>query len=148
MKLHKVKYRNPALDTQACYCINNYLWAKDKIQIINNGKEFLAPKLYCPRHVGQLDAMRRANAKYQAGRPLQMIKRIYQEKQAKKKTGRKQGSTTDRIYKFTVSVSEEEYKLLWNYLYKEVRDPLKDKIRIQTIEEVIEKQKRKKDDKK
>ena len=147
MRLVKIRYRNPALDTEFNYCINNYLWNKNKVQIINDGKEMLVPKYYRARHVGELDAQRRANAKYHARKPLKLIKKAYEEKQAKKKVGRKKGSHTDRLYKFAVNVSEDEYKLLWNYLYKEIRDPLKDKIRVQTIEELKERLERKKSEK-
>ena len=146
MKLHKIRYRNPALDTQYSYCINNYLWNKEKIQILNNGTEFLAPKFYCPRHVGQLGSMRRASAKYRANKPLHLIKKAHEVKE-KKKVGRKKGTQTDKIYKFAVNVNADEYKLLWNFLYKEVRDPLKDRHRIQTIEELMEKQERKMNEK-
>lgn len=142
MKLHKIKYRNPALDTQFCYCINNYLWNKDKIQIINDGKEFLAPKYYCPRHVGQLENRKLAIARYRAGKPLKKIKEEHERKKREFKN-RKKPKTSDRIYKFSVNVNATEYKMLWNFLYKDVRDPLKDKVRIQTIEEIIEKQAKK-----
>ena len=151
MKLHKIKYRNPALDTKFCYCINNYLWAKNKIQIINNGTEFLAPKYYCPRHVGQLENRRLAYSKYRARHPLKTIKKAHEEvKKERQRRWRemiKKRRTSNRYYKFTVSVSEDEYKLLWNFLYKEVRNPLKDKIRIQTIEELKEKRERKQNEK-
>lgn len=143
MRLEKIHYRNPALDTEFSYCINNRLWRKDVVQIINGGKEMLVPKYYTARHVGQLDAMRRANAKYRAKNPLKFIKKNHERKEAKKKAGRKKGKQTDRKYRFSVNVNATEYKMLWNFLYKEVRDPLKDKHRIQTIEEIIEKQERK-----
>ena len=143
MRLVKIHYRNPALDTEFSYCINNRLWRKDVVQIINDGKEMLVPKYYTARHVGQLDAMRRANAKYRAKNPLKFIKKVHEQKE-RKKAGRKKGSKTDKIYRFSVNVNETEYKMLWNFLYKEVRDPLKEKIRVQTIEEIIEKQERKK----
>ena len=142
MRLVKIRYRNPALDTEFSYCINNRLWRKDVVQIINGGTELLAPKYYHARHVGQLSSMRRANAKYRAKNPLKFIKKNHEAKE-KKKAGRKKGKQTDRIYKFAVNVNATEYKMLWNFLYKEVRDPLKDKHRIQTIEELIEKQAKK-----
>ena len=142
MRLVKIHYRNPALDTQFSYCINNRLWNKDKVQIINNGTEMLVPKYYSARHVGTQPAQMRANAKYRAKNPLKFIKKVHEQKE-RKKAGRKKGKTTDRIYKFAVNVDATEYKMLWNFLYKEVRDPLKDKTRIQTIEEIIEKQERK-----
>ena len=142
MKLHKVKYRNPALDTVGCYCINNYLWAKDKVQIINNGKAFLAPKLYCPRHVSQLAARKLADAKYRASQPLKQIKSEHERKKREFKR-RKRQKTSNRIYKFAVNVSYDEYKLLWNFLYKDIRNPITDRVRIQTIEELDEKRKKK-----
>lgn len=142
MRLEKIHYRNPALDTELSYCINNKLWRKDKVQIINGGTEMLVPKYYTARHVAQLSAQRRAIAKYRAKNPLKFIKKNHEAKE-KKKAGRKKGKQTDRIYKFAVNVNATEYKMLWNFLYKEVRDPLKDKHRIQTIEEIIEKQERK-----
>ena len=43
-----------------------------------------------------------------------------------------------RTFRFSVYVDEIEYKLLWNFLYKDVRNPLVDKARIRTIEEVKE----------
>ena len=144
MRVIKIHYRNPALDTEFSYCINNYLWRKDKVQIINGGKEMLIPKYYKPRHVGQLDPQRRANAKYKARQPLKLIKKAHEERQ-RKKAGRKKGKTTDRDYTFKVAVNATEYKMLWNFLYKDVRDPLKEKIRVQTIEEIIEKRERKKE---
>lgn len=143
MRLVKIRYRNPALDTEFSYCINNRLWRKDVVQIINDGTELLAPKYYNARHVGQLAAQKRANAKYRAKNPLKFIKKNHERKEEKKKAGRKKGKQTDRKYRFSVNVDATEYKMLWNFLYKEVRDPLKDKTRIQTIEEIIEKQERK-----
>lgn len=148
MKLVKIKYRNPALDTQFSYCINNYLWNKEKVQIINNGTEMLVPKYYCPRHVGQLHNQKLASARYRAQQPLKLIKAEHERKKREFKERVKRGRTTDRIYKFAVEVNESEYKLLWNYLYYEVRDPLKRERKIQTIEELKEKRKRKEDDKK
>ena len=142
MRLVKIRYRNPALDTEFSYCINNRLWRKDVVQIINDGKELLAPKYYNARHVGQLAAQKRANAKYRAKNPLKFIKKNHEEKE-RKKAGRKKGKVTDKDYIFKVTVNATEYKMLWNFLYKEVRDPLKDKVRIQTREEIIEKQERK-----
>ena len=144
MRLVKINYRNPALDTQFCYCINNYLWNKEKVQIINGGKELLAPKYYKPRHVGQLENDRRLAAKYKARKPLKFIKKAHAEQVEKqrKKAGRKKGSKTDRKYTFKVAVNATEYKMLWNFLYKDVRDPLKEKIRVQTIEEILEKQRK------
>ena len=143
MRVIKIHYRNPALDTKFSYCINNYLWNKDKVQIINGGKEMLIPKYYKPRHVGTQPAQMRANAKYKARKPLKLIKKAYEEqKERKNKGGRKKGKVTDRDYTFKVAVNATEYKMLWNFLYKEVRDPLKEKHRIQTIEEIIEKQRK------
>ena len=147
MKLHKIKYRNPALDTKGCYCINNYLWAKDKVQIISD-KEFLAPKFYAPRHVGQLHNRKLAQNRYRAKQPLKLIKAEHERKKREYKKRISNRPKTDRIYRFNVNLSADEYKLLWNYLYKEVRDPVKDRKRIQTIEEMIEKQQRKEYDKK
>lgn len=148
MRLIKIHYRNPALDTEFSYCINNYLWNKAKVQIINGGKEMLIPKYYKPRHVGQLDPQRRANARYKARKPLKLIKKAHAEQVEKqrKKGGRKKGSKTDRKYTFKVAVNATEYKMLWNFLYKDVRDPLKEKIRVQTIEEILEKRERRKAD--
>lgn len=138
MKLHKIHYRNPALDTEGRYCINNYLWAKDKVQIINNGTEFLAPKFYCPIHVSKIPAQKLASARYRARQPLKRIKSEHERKKREYKK-RKRPKTSDRIYKFSVNVSYDEYKVLWNFLYKEVRNPLTDRYRIQTIEELEEK---------
>ena len=144
MRLIKIKYRNPALDTQFSYCINNYLWNKEKVRIINDGTEMLVPKYYCPTHVGQKGSKKLASARYRASRPLKLIKSEHERiEKERKKAGRKKGKQTDRIYKFAVNVSYDEYKLLWNFLYKEVRDPLKDRHRIQTIEELAEKQAKK-----
>ena len=141
MRLIKIKHRTPALDTRQCYCINNYLWNKDKVQIINNGTEMLVPKYYCPMHIGQKPSKQLANARYRAGRPLKLIKTEHErQKREFKKRGRQKES--DRIYTFKVAVNATEYKMLWNFLYKDVRDPLKDKVRIQTIEEIIEKRER------
>lgn len=142
MKLHKIKYRNPALDTRDSYCINNYLWAKKKIQILND-KEFLAPKYYCPRHVGQTANRRAADTKYRARNPLKQIKAKHERKKHEFKEKRKQiqrAKHPEKTYCFKVMVTATEYKILWNFLYKDVRDPLKDRIRIQTIEELIEKE--------
>ena len=143
MRIVKIHYRNPALDTRFSYCINNRLWNKDKVQIINGGKEMLVPKYYCARHVGTQPAQMRANARYRAKNPLKFIKKVHEQKE-RKKAGRKKGKTTDRDYTFKVAVNATEYKMLWNFLYKEVRDPLKEKIRIQTIEEILEKQRKEK----
>lgn len=146
MRLVKIHYRNPALDTRFSYCINNRLWNKDKVQIINGGKEMLVPKYYTARHVGTQPAQMRANARYRAKNPLKFIKKVHEQKieKERKKAGRKKGKTTDRDYTFKVAVNATEYKMLWNFLYKEVRDPLKEKIRVQTIEEIIEKQRKEK----
>lgn len=139
MRLIKIKYRNPALDTEQCYCINNYLWNKSKVQIINNGKEMLVPKYYSPIHVGALPARKKADARYRARQPLKLIKQTHEQQKKERKKRRKTGRKTERIYKFMVNVSYDEYKVLWNFLYKELRDPLKDRYRIQTIEELEEK---------
>ena len=142
MRLVKIHYRNPALDTQFSYCINNRLWRKDKVQILND-KEMLVPKYYSARHVGTIPAQKRANARYRAKNPLKFIKKVHEEKQRKPKPKhKKKVEKSNRIYTFKVNVSEIEYKLLWNFLYKDIRDPLTDKIRIQTIEEIIEKQRK------
>lgn len=149
MRLIKIKHRTPALDTQFSYCINNYLWNKDKVQIINNGTEMLVPKYYCPMHIGQKSSKKLASARYRATRPLKLIKAEHERiEKERKKAGRKKGTQTNRIYRFSVNVSYDEYKLLWNFLYKEVRDPINDRHRIQTIEELAEKQERKKNEKK
>lgn len=148
MKLWKIKYRNPALDTKGCYCINNFLWAKDKIQILNN-KEFLAPKYYTPRHIATLESQRLATAKYLGSRPLKNIKKQYEDKKKREfKNRRKRQKTTDRIYKFHVNVSYNEYEVLWNVLYKELRNPITDRSRISTIQEVEERRLRKLNDEK
>lgn len=140
MKLHKIKYRNPALDTEKCYCINNYLWKKDVVKIISD-KEFLAPKLYAPRHVGQLHNRKLADARYRAKQPLKLIKAEHERKKREHKKRISNKPKTDRIYRFTVTLSADEYKMMWNFLYKDVRDPLKEKRRVQTIEEIMEKKK-------
>ena len=145
MRVVKIHYRNPALDTKFSYCINNRLWNKDKVQIINGGKEMLVPKYYSARHVGTQPAQMRANARYRAKNPLKLIKKVHEQKERKNKGGRKKGKTTDRDYTFKVAVNATEYKMLWNFLYKEIRDPLKEKHRVQTIEEIIEKRERKKE---
>lgn len=145
MRVVKIHYRNPALDTKFSYCINNRLWNKDKVQIINGGKEMLVPKYYSARHVGTQPAQMRANARYRAKNPLKFIKKVHEQKERKNKGGRKKGKTTDRDYTFKVAVNATEYKMLWNFLYKEIRDPLKEKHRVQTIEEIIEKRERKKE---
>lgn len=139
MRLVKIKYRNPLLDTEQCYCINNFRWNKDKVQIINNGTEMLVPKYYCPQHVGQLESRRKANKKYRATKPLRLIKQSHEQLEKERKERRKTGRRTDRIYRFSVNVSYDEYKLLWNFLYKEVRNPITDRYRVQTIEELEEK---------
>lgn len=139
MRLVQIKYRNPLLDTEQCYCINNFRWNKEKVTIINGGKEMLVPKYYCPQHVGQLESRKKANKKYRANKPLKLIKQEHERIQKERKERKKTGTQTERIYKFAVNVSYDEYKLLWNFLYKEVRNPLKDRHRIQTIEELEEK---------
>ena len=146
MRLVKINYRNPALDTEFSYCINNYLWRKDKVQILSD-KEMLVPKYYKARHVGQLDAQRRANARYQARKPLKLIKKAHETKQRKKAKQRKRTGKTDKVYLFKVHVNPAEYKMLWNFLYKEVRNPLEDNRRVQTIEELMEKQERRQQEK-
>lgn len=138
MKLVKIRYRNPALDTEQCYCINNYLWNKVKVQIVN-ANEMLVPKYYCPVHVGARPSRIKAHARYRARQPLKLIKQAHDAEKKERKKRRKTGRKTDRIYKFEVSVSYDEYKLLWNFLYKEVRNPITDRYRIQTIEELEEK---------
>ena len=142
MKLHKIHYRNPQLDTKICFCINNRLWNKEKITILND-KQFLAPKYYCPRHVSQLSAQKLAYKRYKANRPLRTIKTNYENslKVAKKQKQRerKKRKPTERVYKFNVSVTENEYRYLWDILYKELRDPLAKGKRIATIEELKEK---------
>ena len=144
MKLHKIKHRNPALDTEKCYCINNRLWNKKRVQIINNGTEFLAPKYYYPVHVSRLVKDQLVKARYRASSPLTLIKQEHERRQANKKRfkPKKPHEKTKRIYHFTVLVDEDEYKVLWNFLYKDVRDPLKDRRRIATIEELKERKKR------
>ena len=144
MKLHKIHYRNEKLDTQFCYCINNYLWAKDLIQILND-EEFLAPKYYTPRHVSQLENRKLANARYRARNPLKLIKKSHEDRP--KRQRRPKELLTKRIYKFAVNVDEDEYRALWNFLYKELRDPIKDKSRVETIEEKKERLKKKNDEK-
>lgn len=144
MRLIKIKYRNPALDTQFSYCINNYLWAKNKVKIINNGTEMLVPKFYCPRHVAQLSGQRKAIARYKARQPLKFIKENHEKHQEEQKRKRKlerkkRAKLSEKHYRFNVMVTAEEYKLLWDFLYKEVRDPLKDRMRVRTIEEIMEK---------
>ena len=132
------------MDTERCYCINNYLWNKDKVQIISD-KEFLAPKFYAPRHVGQLHNRKLAQNRYRSRQPLKLIKSEHERKKREYKKRISNRVKTDRIYRFNVNLSADEYKMMWNYLYKEIRDPSKDRRRIQTIEEMIEK--RKEDDK-
>lgn len=139
MRLVKIKYRNPRLDTEICICINNQLWNKSKIKIINNGTEMLVPKYYCPQHVGRLESQRKANKKYRAAKPLKIIKQEHERITEKRKNQKRNRKPTDRIYKFNVSVNAGEYKLLWNYLYKDLRNPLEKGKRAATIEELQEK---------
>lgn len=145
MRLVKINYRNEKLDTAGCYCINNYLWAKDKVQIISK-TEMLVPKYYTPRHVGQLSNRRRADANYRARKPLKLIKDSYEDEQNERKRRKRSYKYTDKQYRFSVDVTAAEYKMLWNFLYKEVRNPLTERGRIQTIEEIIEKRERKDDE--
>lgn len=142
MRLVKINYRNEKLDTEGCYCINNYLWNKDKVQIISK-TEMLVPKYYTPRHVGQLKNRKLADARYRARNPLKRIKGNYEAHQEDVRKSRKRGKRTDKHYRFSVDVTAAEYKMLWNFLYKEVRSPLDKGTRIQTIEEMIEKRERK-----
>lgn len=146
MRLHKIKHRNAALDTEKCYCINNMLWNKKKIQIIDNGKAFLAPKYYAPNHVSISVKNKLFKAGYLGERPLKAIKREHEQRQKNRKLfkRKKPSEKSQRIYKFSVMVDEFEYKLLWNFLYKDVRDPIKDRVRIRTIEEVKEDELKKK----
>lgn len=139
MKLHKIHYRNPQLDTEVCYCINNRLWNKSKITILND-KAFLAPKYYCPRHVSQLAGQRLANKRYRTNRPLRTIRinhiNALKSIEKQRQRERKKRKPSERQYKFNVSVTENEYRCLWDILYKELRDPLAKDKRAATIEEL------------
>ena len=135
MKLHKIKSLNSKYDTETCVCINNFLWNKSKIKILND-KEFLAPKYYCPRHIGQLEAMKRAGKRYRARNPLKFIKQQHESKAEKKrKNSLKYKRQTERNYKFCVQVTYNEYEALWNYLYRDLRNPLERK-KLRTAREV------------
>lgn len=142
MKLYKIKSRKPELDTELCYCINNKLWLKTKTQIINNN-EFLAPKNYNPSKVANNYPIKRLiDNEHRFVHPLKMImkedrqrrERIYQKVTAPRK---KPHEKSDRIYKFAVNVNYHEYEALWNFLYREVRNPFEETRKINTIEETI-----------
>ena len=108
MKLHKVKNRIPELDTKTRMCINNRLWNRDKIQIINGGKEFLAPKYYTAQHVCEVDYSKRRTSRYRAKKPLNNI--------------RKYDKTNQARYDFhAYYLTEEQYKQMYNFFYTKVK---------------------------
>lgn len=150
MRIVKIKYRNPDLDTKYSWCINNFLWNKEKCKVINNGTELLVPKFYTARHVCTLSKIKKANAKYRCRNPLQMIKANHEshvEYIHKIRSLPRERTPSYRDYDFRVKLTETEYKLLWDFLYKEVRNPLDVTSRkIKTIEEL--KAQEKKDKKK
>ena len=136
MRLVKIKYRNPTLDTRFSYCINNYLWAKNKVKFLSE-TEMLVPKFYTARHVSQTSSQRKAQARYNARHPLKLIKEAHEQQQKRRKPRKR--TKTEPKYQFNVLVTEAEYKILWNFLYKELRNPLAKMKRIKTIEELMEK---------
>lgn len=108
MKLHQIKNRIIELDTKVCICINNRLWNRDKIQFINGGKQFLAPKYYTPQHVSQIDFSKRKNSRYRAKEPLKNIRKYDKTKQAR--------------YDFhAYYLTEEQYNQMYEFFYTKVK---------------------------
>lgn len=108
MKLYKVKNRVPELDTKTCICINNRLWNRDKIQVINGGKEFLAPKYYAAQHVSQKDYTTLKKGRYRAQKPLKNIRKYDKTKQTR--------------YDFhAYYLTEEQYNQMYEFFYTKVK---------------------------
>ena len=138
MKLHEVKNRVLELDTKTCVFINNHLWNRDKIQFINGGKQFLAPKYYSPQHISQVKRLKLLQAKQRLMRPLKNLKGIepteYNSKKSKKFT---EGRYDFHAYYLT----EEQYNKLYGFYYSKIRPNTKRTMK--TVEQ-IEKSREKK----
>lgn len=128
MKLHKVKNRILELDTKACMCINNKLWNREKVQFINGGKEFLAPKYYSPRPLSQVKYEKRLQAKIRAMRPLKNLKEIKPPKP-------KRYDTKEPRYNFYANyLTKEQYEMLYGFYYSKIKP--NGKRTIKTVEQI------------
>lgn len=136
MKLHKVKSRIIELDTKQCMCINNYLWNREKVQFINGGKEFLAPKYYAPRPLSQVAYQKRLQAKIRAMYPLKNLKEIKPPKPKRYKP-------KEPKYNFYANyLTKEQYEMLYGFFYSKIKP--NGKRTIKTPEQIDEMRKKKK----
>ena len=115
MKLYEVKNRVLELDTQTCICINNKLWNRKKVQFIEGGKAFLAPKYYAPRHISQIKYEKLLRAKYRAMKPLKRLKEI-------KPSKRKRHEPKEPRYNFYANyLTKEQYDKLYGFYYSKIK---------------------------
>ena len=136
MKLHEVKNRVPELDTKVCICINNHLWNREKVQFINGGKQFLAPKYYAPRHITQVKREKLIRARVRAMNPLKHLRDV-------KPTKPKWYKPKELKYNFhAYYLSEEQYNQLYGFFYSKIKP--NGRRTIKTVEQIDKLRKKKK----